>query len=362
MQFIYSLDARCAHACSQDDSYQSLRSIAKKDGGYISQASAGMFIAYASQAAAQEMRQVKGVLAVQFVVSPTQSPVLFAVYAVHASIVSLESRCVPQHAQTAATHDRTLEDLEDNLACSLLGHGGTHAGQPATKNKEIFLTMQAAASTVSESLKGYLSMTAEATAPHGNATSSHSANETVSQTITLFALVAAKNDTVEALVAEWRDDLNPTGGASQNIITMRVLSTNKPSKVALVLPSSRLAECVRYIARREEVIWLEEEPVSVAGNIRASKIVQSGAQTMLNILWNEGIMGKGQMVSVADTGVDTGSAFFRDDSNPVLFCETDKDIGKSCSMLHTVCTGTCSHICVCVCVCVCVRVCLIHFA
>jgi hypothetical protein len=53
----------------QTGSLEALQAIVRKEQGYIDQASSGLLIAFGSKKAAEAMRQIEGVLSVQFVVS-----------------------------------------------------------------------------------------------------------------------------------------------------------------------------------------------------------------------------------------------------------------------------------------------------
>jgi hypothetical protein len=144
----------------------------------------------------------------------------------------------------------------------------------------------------------------------------------------LFAIVAGRNETVDAIIHEWDVDLNIFSLSEQNISFSPASRSGASSKVVLVVPKQRMAECIQYIANREEVIWVEEKPQHTTTNVRATKIVQGGISSTQHVLWNEGLTGQGQIIGIGDTGLDVNSPFFSDSANPVVFCETPYDNGK----------------------------------
>jgi hypothetical protein len=185
---------------------------------------------------------------------------------------------------------------------------------------------QAVESTVSDSLQPYLHMATDTTAHKSRPSGTNS-------TSTLYALVAAKESNVDAIISEWRAALNPPDTEHGQIITFSASDLTGPVKVVLTVPDSRVPACVSYIARREEVIWLQERPQYATKNLAATKIVQGGISNPTHTIWQAGITGRGQIVGVADTGLDWRSSFFRDDANSVVFCATALTDGQSARRL-----------------------------
>ena len=75
--------------------------------------------------------------------------------------------------------------------------------------------------------------------------------------------------------------------------------------------SSCLTVLVAFLASRTEVLFLEPFPVLRPLNSVASAVIQSGTMTRTP-LWDAGLDGRGQVVQVADTGLDQNSCFFSD--------------------------------------------------
>jgi hypothetical protein len=180
----------------------------------------------------------------------------------------------------------------------------------------VYTTLQAAESTVSDSLKEYLEM------PESQSLGQLRPADGADQNISLIATVAVENADMDALVSEWEYDLNTDDTLNRKNISFTISRRSAPSRIIIVTPDSRLPHCVLYIARREEVLWLEEVQEAKTMNSRATKIVQGGAANMVQTVWDAGITGRGQIIGVADSGLDVTSYFFNDASNPVVFCET----------------------------------------
>lgn len=85
------------------------------------------------------------------------------------------------------------------------------------------------------------------------------------------------------------------------------------------------------------VIHAEEKPKYTTRNDWAAKIVQSSmafgpVSGTLPVVWAAGMRGEGQVVGVADTGLDLLSCFFIDPQSEVPFCPSE---------------ARCRHVCVC---------------
>jgi subtilisin family serine protease len=93
--------------------------------------------------------------------------------------------------------------------------------------------------------------------------------------------------------------------------------------------ASEMKSVVEHIARQEEVLWIERrKPVSVL-NYAVNQIVQSnGASTADTLtgehaIWSKGITGEGEVIAIADTGIDYDMCFFRDTQKQVPFQTLD---------------------------------------
>jgi hypothetical protein len=84
----------------------------------------------------------------------------------------------------------------------------------------------------------------------------------------------------------------------------------------LVDATACLTSLVAYFASHPEVIFLETFPIVKPSDAIAAATVQSGEQTSTP-LWDAGLDGSGQIIQVADTGVDMTSCFFSDPTGNV---------------------------------------------
>lgn len=92
----------------------------------------------------------------------------------------------------------------------------------------------------------------------------------------------------------------------------------------LVDATACLTSIVAYFATHPEVIFLETFPIVKPSDAIAAATVQSGEQTSTP-LWDAGLDGSGQIIQVADTGVDMTSCFFSDPTGNVA--PTRWDVG-----------------------------------
>jgi subtilisin family serine protease len=93
--------------------------------------------------------------------------------------------------------------------------------------------------------------------------------------------------------------------------------------------SSEMRSVVEHIAKQEEVLWIERRKPVALMNYAASQIIQSDGTSTSDTLtgedaiWNQGITGQGEVIAVADTGIDYDMCFFRDTQRAVPFQKTD---------------------------------------
>jgi len=77
----------------------------------------------------------------------------------------------------------------------------------------------------------------------------------------------------------------------------------------------RLAEAsIPALAREREVWWIEEQPEFTTQNNTTKWVVQSN-QSGWTPLWDEGIYGENEIVTIMDSGVDYNSCWFREDGS-----------------------------------------------
>lgn len=116
----------------------------------------------------------------------------------------------------------------------------------------------------------------------------------------------------ENMLAEWRIAFRQMGIIN---CQMRFASILK-HKVVLVLSEtgvSKIPMLCMWLAHQTRVYWIQEyKPVRLYNKYATLATQSQNAQT--HEIWARGIRGGGQMVGVADTGLDVDSCFFRDDT------------------------------------------------
>lgn len=76
------------------------------------------------------------------------------------------------------------------------------------------------------------------------------------------------------------------------------------------------AEAIPSLARRPEVWWIEEQPEFRTLNNTTRWVVQSNASGWTP-LWDQGLFGEDEIVTIMDSGVDYNSCWFRENGNAV---------------------------------------------
>lgn len=84
------------------------------------------------------------------------------------------------------------------------------------------------------------------------------------------------------------------------------------------------------MAQIEEVVWIEEAPVLQIMNDSTAWVVQSNVINDTRI-WSKGLHGEGQIIGVADTGLDYDMPWFRDPAGTAIGPEHRKIVGYDTS-------------------------------
>ena len=82
-----------------------------------------------------------------------------------------------------------------------------------------------------------------------------------------------------------------------------------PAKLTFDVPAGRVAEAARWLARLPEIVWIEPKAAFSGRNSAAARIIASGTsdysrQTQVVQTSLYGLNGSGQIIAVADTGID----------------------------------------------------------
>jgi hypothetical protein len=93
-------------------------------------------------------------------------------------------------------------------------------------------------------------------------------------------------------------------------------------KVAVECSPERRGHVVGLLAAQPRVRWVERKPKWVLRNGYANKAIQS-TDGLSTGIWSKGLRGEGQIVGVADTGIDIDNCFFRDADQVVAMCPSN---------------------------------------
>ena len=174
-----------------------------------------------------------------------------------------------------------------------------------------------------------------ATSPADGSSSSRADNRTESRTIKLVVILAygrreGAKDEARSLLQEWERVLRAE--VLRGSVTVKLVSQTKGAIVLDGTDGPSLKKVISWLALQPRTHWVEEYQPPHALNKYGAKAVQSfNAST--HAIWDKGIKGDGQIVGVADTGLDYDNCLFR--------------------VRTSVATILCPCVCVCVCWCEC---------
>jgi len=116
----------------------------------------------------------------------------------------------------------------------------------------------------------------------------------------------------ESMAAEWRLAFEQMGVVKCELR----FASNLKHKAVLVLSGggvAMLGVLSLWLAQQSRVYWMEEyKPLRLYNKYATLALQSSNAET--HEIWARGIRGGGQIVGVADTGLDVDNCFFRDDT------------------------------------------------
>ena len=154
----------------------------------------------------------------------------------------------------------------------------------------------------------------------GNASSTTDSGKVIK----LFVLVALDDgQSREDIVEEWRDGGELAEALAPNVYDMWVVGEEK---IVMTCQEGDQQVAVTWLSQQSRVRWVEKRPKFVMHNNHAGKAIQS-SDGLSTKIWDKGLRGEGQIVGVADTGLDIDMCFFRDASRAVSMCPTDAGTG-----------------------------------
>ena len=110
-------------------------------------------------------------------------------------------------------------------------------------------------------------------------------------------------------------DLAPVASAVASLGGQVLLTSDNGINRLLRVSLPRAA--LGALAARDEVAWIEPHRQAVPANDRVQWVVQSGVNGDRR-LWDMGLHGEGQFVSITDSGIDMGHEMFIDAAQPVF--------------------------------------------
>mmetsp|Transcript_16207 Transcript_16207/g.32441 ORF Transcript_16207/g.32441 Transcript_16207/m.32441 type:complete len:1193 (-) Transcript_16207:247-3825(-) len=119
----------------------------------------------------------------------------------------------------------------------------------------------------------------------------------------------------QQLLTEWGKALQDPGVGGDGL-QVQLASTGV---LSILTDANHLSRVVDWLAEQPLLSDLMERPQPHFNGIYANKLLQSTDASNTPI-WAKGIDGTGQVVSVADSGLDYDSCFFRDDTQAVSTC------------------------------------------
>jgi len=117
--------------------------------------------------------------------------------------------------------------------------------------------------------------------------------------------------------AKWADRLGceiPLAGDMQGDTRQAWLRIASPKKLILRLHRSAVPEALQFLAQQHETSWVEPRERFRIRNKWAQGIIQSG-KAFATPIFTRGLTGTGQIIGIADTGIDMNLCFFKDEAN-----------------------------------------------
>lgn len=139
-------------------------------------------------------------------------------------------------------------------------------------------------------------------------------------------------EALDALAKQWRTELDVR---FRDEVSITHLGAGSTRKMSMTLSAGGLNAVLLWLVRQPETMWVEERGAVELHNKYAANAVRgpglqlppddgassSNTSSMdLKALWARGLRGEGEIVGVADTGVDTDSCFFYDPVHPLPVC------------------------------------------
>lgn len=132
-----------------------------------------------------------------------------------------------------------------------------------------------------------------------------------------LSVIMARGSGGALAAEEWGRRLEAHGVALAGDVTVRAASEKK--LIMSVDPDGEAeAELLAWVAQQPEALWVEQRERFALRNKWAKGVMQSG-RAASTPLWDKGLKGEGQVIGIADTGIQHDLCFFHDPNFPVPF-------------------------------------------
>mmetsp|Transcript_15712 Transcript_15712/g.24416 ORF Transcript_15712/g.24416 Transcript_15712/m.24416 type:complete len:1706 (+) Transcript_15712:222-5339(+) len=130
----------------------------------------------------------------------------------------------------------------------------------------------------------------------------------------MVAITQEKSSLFDPIFDSWKATLEAIGGAGCTVTRATY------RKVVVRANVNKVDALASFLEAQPLVSTAEERPEFSFFNKYATGAIQSSSHPNARDLWSKGLMGEGQIVGCADTGIDFDNCFFHDDVEPVATC------------------------------------------
>ena len=105
------------------------------------------------------------------------------------------------------------------------------------------------------------------------------------------------------LISTWEKELNVDGTQTATVIPV------SRRKLAVKTTCTNLEHVTSFFSSRTSVYAIQIRTDMHVLNKHATKVMQGSGAGLQTVLWDQGLTGEGQIVGIADTGIDIGEIF-----------------------------------------------------
>jgi len=136
--------------------------------------------------------------------------------------------------------------------------------------------------------------------------------------------------------ATWADRMGvtmETERAGEGEIEQQWVRIASPRKIVIRLHRHAASDALQFLSQQHETSWIEPRERFRLRNKWSKGIIQSG-QAFHTPLFDKGITGEGQIIGIADTGIDMNLCFFKDTARSIPVNRVDRQHRKVISYRH----------------------------